>query len=542
MFRNVAILMLTISSVCSAQINVLSYHNDAFHSGQNLAETALTPANVNLATFGLLFTLPGDGSVDGQPLYVSGLNMPGRGPTNVLFAATEHDSVYAFDADHGGAPLWQVSLLPAGETPSDDHGCGQVSPEIGVTSTPVIDLNAGTHGTIYLVAMSKTPDFTYHQRLHALDITTGAEEFGGPVEITASFPGTGSGSVGGMVLFDPGLYKERAGLVLSNGVIYTSYASHCDAGPYTGWLIGYDQFSLAQRLVYNFTPNGGEGSIWGAGAGPAVDPAGNLFFQLANGTFDTNLDAMGFPSSQDYGNAFVELSVVGTPMVLDYWTMSNTVDESNNDIDLGSGGVMLLPDVTDGDGNVRHLGVGAGKDRNVYVFDRDNMGKFVPAGDTTIYQELLGRLRGPSFAAPAWFNGTVYFGAVNDSIRAFPVVDGLLTTSGMTSPSTFTYPGTTPAISANGTSNAILWAIENNDPLVLHAYDATNLSVELYNSFQDPNWPSSGAAVKWVPPTIVAGKVFVPTQSGIAVFGLFSSDFEKSEPGDTRRHHKQIPN
>ena len=264
--RSFAVVLLFVPAICSAQTSVLTYHNDYFHTGQNLSETTLTQLNVNFRTFGLRFVLPADGKVEGQVLYVSGLSIPDNGRHNVVFAATEHDTVYAYDADQPGDPLWRVSMLAAGETPSDTLGCPQVEPEIGVTATPVIDLTAGPHGTMYLVAMSKDSGGAYHQRLHALDIASGEEEFGGPVEIAAVFPGGGDNSSNGVIHFDPRMYKERAALVISNGVVYTSWTSHCDARPYTGWLIGYDQYSLAQAVVYDFTPNGEGGTIWGAGA------------------------------------------------------------------------------------------------------------------------------------------------------------------------------------------------------------------------------------------------------------------------------------
>jgi hypothetical protein len=512
------------SGIGSAQTNVLTYHNDNFHTGQNLTETVLTPSNVNAATFGKLFQLPADGKVDAQPLYVSRLNIPNQGVRNVVFLATEHDSVYAYDADQGGNPLWQASMLFPGETPSPMLGCGQVTPEIGVTATPVIDLRAGPHGTMYLVAMSLDSESVYHQRLHALDIATGEEEFDGPVEIDAVFPGTGDNSAGGLVHFDPHMYKDRAGLVLSDGVVYTSWASHCDARPYTGWVIGYDQFTLSQALVYNFTPDGEGGTIWGAGAGPAVDADGNLLFQLANGTFDTELDGLNFPRGGNFGNSFVKLSVARRiPKVLDYWTMHNSVQESDADIDLGSGGVMLLPDLTDATGAIRHLGVGAGKDTNIYIFDRDNMGKFDPAGDQTIYQELSNGLAGGEFASPAWFNGWVYWGSVGDHIRGFPVAAARLSDRPAMTSNTFGYPGTTPSISANGDKDGILWALENTDPVVLHAYDVQDISRELYNSRQAFNGrDAAGAAIKWMPPTVADGKVFVPLSNGVAVFGILS--------------------
>ena len=517
------IIILLAASACFAQTNVLMYHNDQFHTGQNLSETILKPTNVSSTTFGKLFIMPADGKVEGQPLYVAGLNMPGQGTRNVVFLASEHDTVYAYDAEHAGNPLWQVSLLALGETPADTQGCPQVEPEIGVTATGVIDLAAGPHGTIYLVAMSKDTAGAYHQRLHALDITSGVEQFGGPSEISATFPGNGDNSAGGLVRFDPRMYKERAALVLSNGVVYTSWASHCDARPYTAWVIGYDQYSLSQALVFNFTPDGEGGTIWGAGAGPAVDAEGNLFFQLANGTFDPNLDGLGFPYTGNFGNAFVKLSVKGrVPKVLDYWTMHNTVAESDADADLGSGGIMLLPDLVDANGTVRHLGVGAGKDANVYLFDRDNMGKFSASNDGTLYQELPSGLGNGEFATPAWFNGTIYFGAIGDNIRAFPVSTAMLSTAppAMTT-NTLDYYGTTPAISANGMDDAILWALEYGNPVVLRAYDARDITAELYNSGQAPNGrDNAGPSVKWIPPTIADGKVFVPTATGVGVFGI----------------------
>jgi hypothetical protein len=518
----VAIFVLLVPFICSAQTNVLTYHNDYFHTGQNLSETILTQLNVNVSTFGLRFVMPGDGKIEGQPLYVARLTIPGNGVHNVVFVATEHDTVYAYDADQSGEPLWRVSMLPAGETPSDTLGCSQVEPEIGVTATPIIDLAAGSHGTIYLVAMSKDSAGGYHQRLHALDLTSGEEEFNGPVEISAVFPGGGDNSRNGLVHFDPMMYKERAALVISKGVVYTSWTSHCDARPYTGWLIGYDQYSLAQVLVYNFAPNGEGGTIWGAGAGPAIDADGNLFFQTANGTFDRQLDGGNFPAGGDYGNSFVKLSVKERkPAVLDYWTMHNSIEESDADVDLGSGGIMLLPDLVDANGTVRHLGTGAGKDGNVYMFNRDNLGKFNGSGDVTLYQELPNALANAQFAVPAWFNGNIYFGAIGDHIRAFTVSSARLSTAPpVMTQASFGYPGASPSISANGTNNPILWAFENTDPVVLHAYDANDLSRELYNSRQAGGRDAAGAGAKWIPPTIADGKVFVPTTTGVAVFGL----------------------
>src|SRR5260221_6182714 len=437
---------------------VLTYHNNNMRTGRNSSEILLTLNNVNSTTFGKLFVIPTDGRVDAEPLYGPNVTIPGKGAHNVLFVATEHGTVYGFDADNGST-LWQVTTLAAGETSSDNRGCGQVTPEIGVTSTPVIDLTAGLHGTIYVVAMSKDSSATYHQRLHALDISTGTEEFAGPVEVAAKYPGTGDNSQGGYVIFDPKQYKERAGLLLVNHILYTSWASHCDIRPYTGWIISYNETTLARQSVLNVTPNGHEGSIWAAGAGPAADSNGNIYFLDANGTFDTTLNANGFPVNGDYGNAFMKLSTSGNSLsAADYFTMHNTVAESNVDQDLGSGGALLLPDLTDSLGNIRHLAVGAGKDSIIYVADRDSMGKVNSTSDN-IYQEISANgLTGGSgvYAAPAYFNGTLYYGAVSDSLKAFTITNArVVAPPSSKTASTFAYPGTTPAISANGISNGI---------------------------------------------------------------------------------------
>jgi hypothetical protein len=498
------------------QVSVLTWHNDGFRSGQNLQETALTPANVNSSTFGRLFTIAVDGKVDAEPLYVPSLAIPTKGTHNVLFVVTEHDSAYAFDADTG-TQLWQVSLLLTGETTSDTRGCSQVTPEIGITSTPAIDPHVGPHGTVYVVAMSKNGS-TYHHRVHALDLTTGAEQFSGPVDVQATYPGHGDGSVGNVLTFDPKQYKERAGLLLSNGVLYTSWTSHCDIFPYTAWVIGYNQSTLSRVSILNLTPNGSDGSVWGAGAGPAVDAGGNIFLLMANGTFDTTLNN-GFPINGDYGNAFVKIAAGGTS-VADYFTMSNTSSESGGDQDLGSGGGILLPPLNDAQGKPHDLAVGAGKDGNIYVVDRANMGKF-NTGSNAIYQELPSAVGGV-FSTPAWFNGTLYYGGSSDTLKAFTFSAGKFGTSPAShSATSFTYPGTTPSISANGTSSGIVWAAENSGTATLHAYDATNVGTELYNSNQAANNRDHfGSGNKFIVPMVVNGKVYVGTTAGVGVFGL----------------------
>jgi hypothetical protein len=510
----------TLTVIATAAIDVSTYQYDNTRAGVNQQETTLTPANVNSSMFGKIGFFPVDGLVDGQPLYLSQVTIPSKGTHNIIYAVTENDSVYAYEADHGNI-LWQVSLLGAGETPSDDRGCGQVTPEIGITSTPVIDRSFGPNGAIYTVAMSKDSSGNYIQRVHALDITTGAELFGGPVVVEATFPGTGANSSNGSVIFDPAQYKERAGLTLSNGVLYTTWASHCDAYPYTGWIIGYDASTLAQTQVLNVTPNGNLGAIWMAGAAPAVDTNGYIYFLDGNGTFDTTLGTDGFPNHGDFGNSFIKLATTGTLTVADYFTMSSTVAESNIDEDLGSGGAAVLLDVMDNGGNLHQLAVGAGKDTVIYVVDRNLMGGFNATTDN-IYQEISGALAKGVFAKPAYFNGAIYFGAIGDSIRAFTISNAKLeTTASSESAGTFQYPGTTPTISANGTQNAILWAVENSSPAVLHAYDAANLATEFYNTNQaGSNRDHFGNGNKFIVPIVVNGKVFVGTPTGVAVFGL----------------------
>lgn len=508
----------TLTVLTTSAVDVVTYHNDNARTGQNLQELILTPASVSSSTFGKLVFFNTDGRVDGQPLYLSSLNV-GGGTHNVLYVVTEHDSVYAFDAD-SGAVLWQVSLLGAGETPSDNRGCNQISPEIGITSTPVIDRKAGTNGVIYTVAMSKNASGTYFQRLHALDITSGAELFGGPVTVQASFPGTGDNSVGGMVIFDPKQYAERAGLLLLNGTLYTTWTSHCDLGLYTGWIIAYNAKTLVQSSVLNVTPNGSEGAIWMAGTAPAADSDNNIYFLDANGTFDTTLTASGFPVNGDYGNAFMKLSTSSGLAVADYFATFDTVALSNRDADFGSGGALVLPDLIDNTGQTWHLAVGAGKDGNIYVVNRDNMGKF-NSSSNNIYQELSAALPGGVWSMPAYFNNTVYYGSWTSTIKAFSISNARLASTPTSQTGTkFTYPGSTPSVSASGSTNAIVWAHENTNPAVLHAYDATNLSHELYNSNQAGTRDQLPPGNKFITPTIANGKVYVGTSNGVAVFGL----------------------
>ncbi len=523
---------LTVNSAAPppSPVTVLMYHNDLGRTGLNPNETILTTSNVNSTGFGKIGTISVNGLVDAEPLYVGNMTVNGA-KHNVLFVATEEDMVYAFDADTF-AQLWSASMVAAfpGEAPSDDRGCGQVEPVIGITSTPVIDLSAGPNGTIFVVAMSKDSSGNYHQRLHALDLTTGNDRLAAEA-VQASAAGTGTGSSGGMQTFSPGTYEERAALLLLNGMIYTTWTSHCDFPNYTSWVLAFNESNLQLANTLNLTANGTtqggqEGGIWMAGSGPAADSSGNIYFLVGNGTFDTTL-TNGFPNKGDYGNSFMKLSTAGATLtVSDYFTMSNTCcgsnSESTQDLDLGSGGAMVLPDLTDSQSNVQHLAVGAGKDSNMYIVDRDNMGKFNSDNDDAIYQEIDGALSGGIWSAPAYFNNTIYYGPVGSNLLAFPVSNAVVGSPSSQTPTAFVYPGATPSISSNGTSNGIVWAIEIGSTGVLHAYDATNLATELYNSNQAGTRDqfSTSTNDKFVTPLIANGKVYVGTPGAVVVFGL----------------------
>jgi hypothetical protein len=317
------------------------------------------------------------------------------------------------------------------------------------------------------------------------------------------------------------MYKERAGLLLINGVVYTTWASHCDFRPYTGWVIAYSATTLAQVGVLNLSPNGSQGAIWASGAGPAADSQGNIYWLEANGTFDTTLNASGFPSQGDFGNSFVKMSATGGLHLEDYFTIYNTVSESAIDQDLGSGGAILLPPLKDKQGVIHNLAVGAGKDQNIYVVDTSNMGKY-SSRTNNIYQEITGSLSGSVFSTPAYFKGLLYYGATRDFLKAFRFSNGQFSTSPVSqSTISFPYPGTTPAISSNGASNVIVWAAQNNFSAVLRAFDGSDLSKELYDSNQAANGRDHfGAGNKFIVPTIANGKVYVGTKTGVGVFGL----------------------
>ena len=523
-FRTLAVLATAavLSVSLMAQTDVLTWHNNVARTGLNSTEAILTTANVNSKTFGLLANVVVDGKVDAQPLYVSGLDVVSKGVHNVLYVATEHETLYALDADTG-VVLWKKSLLGANETASDDRTCPQVTPEVGITATPVIDRKVGGHGTIFVVAMSRNAAGTsYYHRIHALDLSTGAEQFNGPVLVRATYPGTGDGSANGVVTFDPPQYKDRPGLMILNGLLYTTWGSHCDRRPYAGWLISYNETTLAQNAVLNFAPNGFQAAPWNAGAAPAADPQGNIYLSLGNGSFDTTFNAQGLPSGGDYGNSLIKVTPSGNKLTpVDFWTMDNSNIESGNDMDLGAGGLMLLPPFNDVSGTARRLAVAAGKDHNIYVVDTAKMGHYDRNANTNTYQVLANGLPGGEWNSPAYFNAHVYYGSVGQNLRSFEISQAKLVGSPVQITSTtFEYPGTTPSISAYNTANAIVWAPESSSPAILHAYDANNIATELYNSAQAGTRDEFGDGNKFIVPTIANGKVYIGTQNSVGIFGL----------------------
>jgi hypothetical protein len=534
--------------------DVWTYHNDNSRTGQNLQETVLTPATVK-GGFGKLFTQNVDGYVFAQPLYLTGLDVAGKGRHNVVFIATEHDSVYAFDADSAAGtnamPLWHVNFLdPArGVTTvpanlprqgENDTNSFDIVPEIGITGTPVIDRKGGT---LYVVAKTKemTTDGHTHfvQRLHALDVASGAEKLGGPVVIAdtirdpdltprfvsgPSVPGAGEGGDGRTVFFDALKQHERAGLALDEGrgVVYIGWASHGDTPPYHGWLTAFDARTLKPAAVFNTTPNAvtagnrrAGGAIWQAGGAPAIDAAGTLFCMTGNGIFD--------PASSNFGDSVLKLSTGGGLALSDWFTPFNQDLLENIDLDLGSGGVVLLPDQPAPAPKTRLL-VGAGKPGTVYLLDRDNLGKFHAGDDSQVWQALP-RAVGGVFSTPAYFNNRVYYLGMSDVLKAFEINGGKLSAAPVSKATqVFGFPGATPSISANGSSDGIVWVVQTDRSFtvraVLRAYDANDLTNELYNSDMNGTRDQFGGAVKYSVPTVANGKVYVGAQNSFTAFGL----------------------
>jgi outer membrane protein assembly factor BamB len=518
------------SNIAAAQEGVLTYHNDIGRTGQNTSETVLTPENVNSTRFGRLFSQHVDGDVYAQPLYVPNLTIPGKGVHNIVVVATEADSLYAFDADSGRAldadPLWHVSLLDAahGASPgattasaSVDLACAALTPQVGITATPVID---PTRTALYVEAFSKENGALVH-RLHVLDITTGTERRGSPVLVTARVARKGKNDV----LFDPARQLARAGLLLSNGIVYVAYGSHCDRPLFQGWMLAYDAATLVGKGVFVTAPEHGKAAIWMSGAAPAADSKGNVFVATGDGWFDPREAPAG-----EFGNSILKLAPRTAGLTLaDYFTPFNQATLARHDGDLGSGGVLLLPDQP---GSHPHVLIEAGKAGTLYLVDRDTMtanNLHYCAGcnaDRQIVQELRAAIPGGVWGMPAYWNGTVYVSGSQDILRALSLKEGHLeSTPASVSKEVCEYPGCGLSVSANGSRDGILWALqvggyESKEPAVLRAYDARDLSRLLYASDQHGERDVAGGAVKFSIPTVANGKVYVGCAGQLTVFGL----------------------
>jgi hypothetical protein len=534
--------------------SVLTYHNDLARTGANLTETMLTPDNVNSATFGKLFSYPVDGYVYAQPLYVPAVSLPDGSVHNIIYVATEHDSVYAFDANNpdpntGGGLLWYdnfaepadgITTVPAEDTETDD-----ITPEVGITGTPVIDPSSGV---LYVVA--KTQEMRgdgvhYVQTLHALDIATGKEMFGGPAVIAdtldlgddnyqflvgPSVPGSGAGSSNGIVSFNALRENQRSALALANGMVYVSWASHGDNDPYHGWVIGFDAQTLNPVAVFNDSPNGTEGGIWMAGGAPAIDDNGNLYLATGNGTFDTTSSL-----APGYGDSIVKLDP-STLSVADYFTPYEQYSLDINDLDLGSGGVLLLPDSA-GSTAHPHLLVQAGKEGKIYLLDRDNLGQAQQSATDSAVQFIPNAVQGYVVSTPAFYNGNIYIQGMNDDLKAYQIVDGQINPIPVSETNQVFAGewGGTASISADGSEDGIVWTLDvsgalTGGPAVLHAYNANDLAQELYNSDQAGFRDVLGNAVKFTVPTIADGQVFVGTQDTLEVLALLGGGAARSAP------------
>jgi hypothetical protein len=534
--KGIALLSL-ISLPAAAQVNVLTYHNDNARTGANLNETILTPANVNSGAFGKLFTYTVDGYVYAQPLYVSGLNIAGQGTHNVVFVATEHNSVYAFDADSNaganGGLLWQVNLGPSAATPNSYLYFQAIEPEVGITGTPVIDLNSQT---LYVDAFTQVGTNFFHY-VHALNIADGSERSFSPVLVSASVNGVGSGSTNGVLAFQAVQQLQRSALTLAGGVLYVCFAGFTDTpntDPYHGWVLGFDPSTLQLRpnYVFNTTPNGtvaefgsfaGRGGVWMGGGGMAVDSDNNLYFATGDGNFT----AFAGSGGTDYGDSYLKLSTADGLAVADYFTPYTAGYQQTNDLDTGSGGVLLLPDQP---GPFPHLIVGAGKPQRAFAINRDQMTSDNQHIDATGQVDQIVQtmpLGGGSFDTPAYFNEKIYYVASKDVIRSYSISNGTLIPDLPDSFGSrkFAFPGATPSVSANGDADGIVWTIQNAQPAILVAYNATNLSTELYNSSQASGQRDQlTGGVKFTLPIVANGKVYAGSQNAISVFGLLGSN------------------
>jgi hypothetical protein len=498
-------------------VTVSTWHNDNLRDGQNTHETILTTANVNSTSFGKLFSYSVDGNIYAQPLYVPNVSIPGQGTHNVVYVATENDSVYAFDADGlNASPLWHDTFVGAERSavPCELKSlCNVLTPVAGITSTPVINVSSKT---LYVLVLTLESNGTYLDRLHALDMTTGAEKFGGPVVISASVSGTGAGSVGGIITFDASQQLQRPGLLLLNGVVYIGWGSFGDIDPYHGWVMGYNASTLAQTTIFNTTPNGTRGAVWQSGGGLAADSSGYIYLQTANGTFDVNAGGV------DFGDSFLKLSTTGGLKVADDFTPDNQSMLETDDLDLGSGAGLLLPTQTGAHPNEV---VSADKQGLIYLVDRNAMGGYSPTMNNNV-QTLTGA-SGGYYNSGAYWNGAVYFHGVKDYLRRYTVKSGLLSTSSVSKSPTTYVQGSTPSVSSNGATNGIVWAIDPGappfrNPAVLHAYNALNVGQELYNSSQAGTRDTAGPGVKFTTPTITNGKVYIGTANQLDVYGLLA--------------------
>lgn len=497
---------------------VLTYRNDNSRTGQNLAETTLTPGNVNSNGFGKLTSYPVDGLVYAQPLFVPNVKIPHQGVHNVVYVATEHDSVFAFDADGlSASPLWQHSFLNAksGITPipANSEGVNSVGTEIGITSTPVISVATNT---IFVAAATKNKAGVYAQRLHALNLTTGAEEFS-PRLVSASIHAAGDGSKNGVLAFSPVSELQRSALLLNSNAIYIAFAAQGNGNPYHGWVFGYSSRSLGAAGTFNDSPDGAAAGISESGNGLASDASGNIFIATGNGTFDADNGGV------DYGDSLIKLQSVHSKLaVADYFTPWDESALAADNLDFGSAGPMLLPDQSAGP---PHLAIVGDAEGTIYVINRDNLGQFSPSGDA-IVQELPTEFGEGISSAPAYFNNRLYFGSSGNPMVAFALTNGQINTDSdvLLAANTFSPPGTTPSISANGSNNGIVWAVDSSafaasGPSILYAYDASSLN-ELYDSTQAGSRDVAGPAVEYTVPTVANGKVYVGTQSELDIYGL----------------------